>query len=169
MFKSVRLVPFFYRAKLLWWNVPVGGLFGGLWQHSPAFLSMQCTTLYVLFPSSRAKLLWWNVRVGGLYGGLWQHSPAALKHSYRSPLLSNPPGTDGQWAPTQSIGKNVERLDWWKAMLNGIPKKIYLYRDIAAGVLSFWFPLPSYDPILPPPLTHSMYTCIQYSYSRREG
>jgi hypothetical protein len=40
------------RAKLLWWNVPVGGLYGGLYQHSPAFLSVQCTKLYVLFPFS---------------------------------------------------------------------------------------------------------------------
>jgi hypothetical protein len=30
MYTIVRPVPFIYRAKLLWWNVPVGGLYGGL-------------------------------------------------------------------------------------------------------------------------------------------
>jgi hypothetical protein len=78
MYKIVRLVPFFYRAKLLWWNVRVHGLYGRLWQHSPAFLSVQCTKLYFLFLSYRPKLLWWNVPVGRLYGGLWQHCPAFL-------------------------------------------------------------------------------------------
>ncbi len=32
----------------------------------------------------------------------------------------------------------------------------------AAGVLSVWVPLPSYDPILPPPYT--LYTNMEYTY-----
>ncbi len=39
--------------------------------------------------------------------------------------------------------------------------------DFAAGVLSVWGPLPFYDPILPLPYT--LFTCTQYTYSRREG
>jgi hypothetical protein len=39
--------------------------------------------------------------------------------------------------------------------------------DFAAGVLFVWGSLPSYDPILPP--LHTVYTCIHYTYSHREG
>ncbi len=40
-----------------------------------------------------------------------------------------------------------------------VSKKIYQYRDFAAGVLSVRGPLPSYDPTPP----HTLYTCIKYS------
>ena len=49
-----------------------------------------------------------------------------------------------------------------------LSKKIDLLRDTAAGDLSVWGPLLSYD--LPPPL-HTVYT-VQYTrgtYSHREG
>ncbi len=37
--------------------------------------------------------------------------------------------------------------------------------DFAAGVFTVWGPLPSYDPILP----YTMYTCMQYTYSQKDG
>ncbi len=54
-----------------------------------------------------------------------------------------------------------------------LPTKIDLYtvyRDIVAGVLSVWGPLPSYDPILPPLHTVYVYTVYMYcTYSHWEG
>ncbi len=52
-----------------------------------------------------------------------------------------------------------------------LSKKIDLLRDFAAGVLSVWGPLPSYDPKLPlPPPLHTVYLyTLQYNYSHREG
>ncbi len=51
-------------------------------------------------------------------------------------------------------------------------KKKWSVRDFAVVALCVWGPLPSYDPILPPPPWHSVYVCsdcIQFTYSDREG
>ena len=45
--------------------------------------------------------------------------------------------------------------------------EVDLQRDFAAGVSSVWGPLLSYDPIPPPPST--LFTCVRYTYSHREG
>ncbi len=49
-------------------------------------------------------------------------------------------------------------------MLNVVIQKSDM--DFAAGVLSVWDPLPSYNPILP---SYTLSKYIQYTYSHREG
>ncbi len=49
-----------------------------------------------------------------------------------------------------------------------LSKKNDLKRDFAAGALSVWGPLPTYDPMHTPPLTHCI-RVYKYTYSHREG
>ncbi len=55
-------------------------------------------------------------------------------------------------------------------MQNDVVYKNWPVKDFAAGVLSVWSPLISYDPIFPPPPLHTVPVYTVYcTYSHREG
>ncbi len=60
---------------------------------------------------------------------------------------------------------NVERKVSQKAMQNFIIWKNWPVKGLCGRCLSAWGP----EPHPPPPPTHTLYACIQYTYSHREG